>query len=168
MSTTETTSKPAPPPKDETPPAKPPRPLNPREQAEQTLIEAFPTIDKSIVRAVLTASGGQMEPAFNALLEMTDPDAAQREPAPAPAPTMPPRPARTAPNAKPQTQLEADEMYARQLAEHYNNTAPRQQQQPPVDRYNSNLPGSRSGRPGQSPDPDDYHWRSFIDGESIA
>lgn len=163
MSAADTASKPAPPPKDEAPPAKPPRPLNPREQAEQTLIEAFPTIDKSVVRAVLTASGGQLEPAFNALLEMTDPDAAKREPPP---PAMPPRPARALQSTQQQTQLEADEMYARQLAEHYNNSSPRQQQPhpQPLDRHNSNLPGSRSGRPGQNPNPDDYQWRSFIDG----
>lgn len=159
MSAAETTAKPAPPPKDETPPAKPPRPLNPREQAEQTLIEAFPTIDKSVVKAVLTASGGQLEPAFNALLEMTDPEAAQRE---EPRPAMPPRPARGPATTQQRSQMEADEMYARQLAEHYNATTPRQH---PSDRYNSNLQGSRPGRPGQNPDPEDYHWRSFIDGE---
>lgn len=160
MSATDTTTKPTPPPKDDVPPAKPPRPLNPREQAEQMLEEAFPTIDKTVIRAILTASGGQTEPAFNALLQMTDPDAAQREPPP---PAMPPRPARTAPTPRQQTQLEADEMYARQLAEHYNNTAPQPQRQP-KDRNNSNLPGSRPGRPGQNPNPDDYQWRSFIDG----
>lgn len=49
-------------------PPHPPRPLNPQEQAESTLREAFPTIDAAVVRAVLTASGGQVEPAFNALL----------------------------------------------------------------------------------------------------
>lgn len=42
--------------------------MSPREQAEQTLREAFPTIEASVVRAVLVASGGQVEPAFNALL----------------------------------------------------------------------------------------------------
>lgn len=157
MSATEGAPKPAPPPKDENPPAKPPRPLNPREQAEQTLREAFPTIDPGVIRAVLTASGGQLEPAFNALLEMTDPDAAQREPPP---PAMPPRPTRQPPAATHQSQLEADEMYARQLAEHYN--SPAVQNTP--NRYNENLPGSRPGRPGQNPNPDDYHWRSFIDG----
>ncbi|KAJ9650995.1 ubiquitin-binding protein cue5 [Neophaeococcomyces mojaviensis] len=156
MSATEGAPKPAPPPKDENPPAKPPRPLNPREQAEQTLREAFPTIDPGVIRAVLTASGGQLEPAFNALLEMTDPDAAQREPPP---PAMPPRPTRQPPAATHQSQLEADEMYARQLAEHYN--SPAVQNTP--NRYNENLPGSRPGRPGQNPNPDDYHWRSFID-----
>lgn len=49
-------------------PPQPPRPLNPRQQAENTLKEAFPTIDAAVVRAVLTASGGQLEPAFHALL----------------------------------------------------------------------------------------------------
>lgn len=49
-------------------PAKPPRPLSPQQQAENTLKEAFPSIDAAVVKAVLRASGGQVEPAFNALL----------------------------------------------------------------------------------------------------
>lgn len=49
-------------------PPKPPRPSNPLQQAENTLKEAFPSIDPSVVRAVLRASGGNVEPAFNALL----------------------------------------------------------------------------------------------------
>lgn len=49
-------------------PPKPPRPMNPQQQAENTLKEAFPAIDASVVRAVLRASGGNVEPAFNALL----------------------------------------------------------------------------------------------------
>ncbi|CZT40112.1 related to CUE5 Protein containing a CUE domain that binds ubiquitin, which may facilitate intramolecular monoubiquitination [Rhynchosporium secalis] len=97
-------------------PAKPPRPLSPQQQAENTLKEAFPSIDAAVVKAVLMASGGRVEPAFNALLGMSDPDAV-REPTP---PPQPPRP--TAPRAvgsTPQSQLESDEQYARQLAEHY-------------------------------------------------
>ena len=43
-------------------------PLDPRAQAEATLREAFPAIDAAVVKAVLMASGGQVEPAFNALL----------------------------------------------------------------------------------------------------
>lgn len=130
--------------------------MSPREQAENTLKEAFPTIDPGVVRAVLTASGGNVEPAFAALLEMSDPDAAQREQPP----PRPPRPAQK-PTAE-MSQLEADEMYARQLAEQYDSSRPTQSR----DRYNSDLPGSRPGRPGAHPDPDDpqYHWRSFIDG----
>jgi hypothetical protein len=51
-------------------PAKPPRPLSPQQQAENTLKEAFPSIDAAVVKAVLRASGGRVEPAFNALLGM--------------------------------------------------------------------------------------------------
>ncbi|KAK5250236.1 ubiquitin-binding protein cue5 [Exophiala xenobiotica] len=94
ISTPTKTSKPEtlpslPPKDDAAPPTKPPRPMSPREQAELTLKEAFPTIDTNVIRAVLAASGGHVEPAFNALLGMTDPDS-QREPEP---PARPPRPA---------------------------------------------------------------------------
>jgi hypothetical protein len=53
---------------EEAAPPKPPRPLSPQQQAENTLKEAFPSIDAAVVKAVLQASGGQVEPAFNALL----------------------------------------------------------------------------------------------------
>ena len=39
-----------------------------QDTAEQTLREAFPAIEASVIKAVLVASGGQVEPAFNALL----------------------------------------------------------------------------------------------------
>lgn len=55
---------------EEAPPAKPPRPMSPQAQAENTLIEAFPSVDAKVVKAVLVASGGKVEPAFNALLSM--------------------------------------------------------------------------------------------------
>jgi hypothetical protein len=42
--------------------------MDPQQQAETTLIEAFPDIDAKVVKAVLLASGGKVEPAFNALL----------------------------------------------------------------------------------------------------
>ncbi|KAH0565834.1 hypothetical protein GP486_000756 [Trichoglossum hirsutum] len=105
---------------EELPPPKPPRPLSPRQQAEATLQEAFPSIDAAVIKAVLTAGGGQIEPAFNALLGMSDPDS-QTEPIP---PPKPPRPVRSlvdpgSETSTPQNQIEADEMYARQLAEHY-------------------------------------------------
>ncbi len=51
---------------------------------------------------------------------MSDPDAIQQEPTP---PPQPPRPAQRAANTTAQSQLEADEQYARQLAEHYNGQA---------------------------------------------
>ncbi|KAK4945174.1 ubiquitin-binding protein cue5 [Elasticomyces elasticus] len=161
--TSRTEALPNPPPKDEpAPPSKPPRPLSPREQAENTLKEAFPTIDAAVVRAVLTASGGNVEPAFNALLGMSDPDS-QREPEP---PAKPPRPAAQTPTSTKTSQLEADELYARQLAEHYSGGGRQEpQRRDPRQRFNEDLPGSRAGqgRPGASPNPDDVPWRTFID-----
>lgn len=97
------------------PPPQPPRPLNPRQQAENTLKDAFPAIDAVVVRAVLTASGGQIEPAFNALLGMSDPDSQQE----APPPPQPPRALLASKNGGTQSQLAADEAYARRLAEQY-------------------------------------------------
>ncbi|KAI0395985.1 hypothetical protein F5Y17DRAFT_162296 [Xylariaceae sp. FL0594] len=99
------------------PPAQPPRPVSAQQSNEQILKEAFPNIDLAVIKAVLLASGGQIDPAFNALLSMSDPDAVKSdatEPAP---PPPPPRPV----NRPVLTQLEADELYARQLADHYDN-----------------------------------------------
>lgn len=62
------TEKPKPGAGEDAPPPKPPRPLAPEQQAENTLREAFPSIDAAVVKAVLRASGGRVEPAFNALL----------------------------------------------------------------------------------------------------
>lgn len=121
----------------DTPPAappKPPRPLGPKEHAENTLKEAFPSIEASVVKAVLVASNWNVERAFNALLGMfsvhatlrhrltlflstgmTDPTA-QEDMVP---PPKPPRPSQQATSTT-RSQLEADELYARQLAERYN------------------------------------------------
>lgn len=137
--------------------------MSAREQAEITLREAFPSIDAGVVRAVLTASRGEVEPAFNALLGMSDPDS-QREAEPTP-PAKPPRPAQQ-PTSTKLSQMEADELYARQLAEQYNASPQRQQPQrrDPTSRFNEDLPGSRVGKPGANPNPDDVPWRSFVDG----
>lgn len=55
---------------EDAPPPKPPRPMSPQAQAEATLIEAFPSMDSKVIKAILVASGGKVEPAFNALLSM--------------------------------------------------------------------------------------------------
>lgn len=103
---------------DETPPPKPPRPVTEQQKNEAILKEAFPSIELSVIKAVLIASGGRIDPAFNALLGMSDPDALQHDADDEmPPPPQPPRPA----NA--QSQLEADEAYARRLAEHYESAA---------------------------------------------
>ncbi|KAL1995049.1 hypothetical protein VTN49DRAFT_1236 [Thermomyces lanuginosus] len=105
------------PPKTEVPPPKPPRPLSPRQQAEETLKEAFPTVEAAVIRAVLTASDYNIERSFHALLGMTDPKAQAELPPPPPA--KPPRPV----TSTTRSQLEQDERLARQLAEHYNGPA---------------------------------------------
>jgi hypothetical protein len=55
-------------PTNEAAPPKPPRPLTEAQKNELILKEAFPTVDQGIIKAVLRASGGNVEPAFNALL----------------------------------------------------------------------------------------------------
>jgi hypothetical protein len=47
--------------------------MSPQQQSQNTLIEAFPDIDSNVIKAVLVASGGKVEPAFNALLSMLAP-----------------------------------------------------------------------------------------------
>lgn len=147
------------------PPPKPPRPMSEAQKNQITLKEAFPTVDDGVIKAILRASGGQVEPAFNALLgvlrakmsiirermltmklEMTDPDAVRNEPQEVP-PQQPPRPSRS--------QIEADELYARQLAEHYDN----------VGAYEARTSGrGGNGRTRSQPDYDgDERERSFID-----
>lgn len=145
---------------EEIPPQKPPRPTSPQQQAENTLIEAFPSIDTKVVKAVLIASGGKVEPAFNALLGMSDPDFRPDEAAAAP--PQPPRPVQQ--QRRPQNQLEADELYARQLAEQYNNQ--HQQQYSAArgqTRYNQREEQQR--RPNQQRPPYDEEDRehSFFD-----
>ncbi|KAK9382170.1 uncharacterized protein V2V93DRAFT_366646 [Kockiozyma suomiensis] len=105
---------------EEHPPPPPPRPLSPFSQAQHTLEEAFPSIDKAVIKAVLIASGGQVDPAFNALLSMSDPGFK---------PDLPPRPngntmpLRHEPSAH--KQLLEDEALARKLAKEINSVPPR-------------------------------------------
>lgn len=174
----ETVTKPSDPPKpasaDPPPPAKPPRPLSPREQAEKTLVEAFPSIDVPVVKAVLSASGGNVEPAFDALLGMTDPDS-QKD---APPPAKPPRPDQQSriPTSTAQSQLEADEMYARQLHEHYSSTNRQQRQtQNPTDGQDSVQPRTQGEEQREHSFLDDdlpvireNIWKGFIETQSTV
>ncbi|KAL8645789.1 MAG: hypothetical protein Q9210_006514 [Variospora velana] len=133
---------------DDVAPPKPPRPANPLQQPENTLKEAFPSIDPSVVRAVLRAS------------EMSDPDAQRDEAVPPPQPPRWP----IAPTATAQSQLAADEQYARQLAEHYNGAAayvtPRGSSR---GRQNQPMTGSTRIDPRQHEAYNDDRERSFID-----
>lgn len=139
---------------EEIPPAKPARPNSPTAHSEHTLIEAFPSIDAKVVKAVLMASGGKLEPAFNALLGMSDPDF-KPEDAELQPPPQPPRPQR-----QPRNQMEADEMYARQLAEQYNAQA---QGGRGVTGYNQREPARRGPNAQRPPYDEDDRERSFLD-----
>jgi hypothetical protein len=69
--TTSATSKPLPATVEDEEGPKPPKPQRPASEAqnnEMILKEAFPGVDLGVIKAVLRASGGQVEPAFNALL----------------------------------------------------------------------------------------------------
>jgi len=144
---------------EEAPPPKPPRPLTEVQKNQQILKEAFPSIDIAVIKAVLTASGGRVEPAFNALLEMTDPDAAQKDLPPPP----PPRPVAqpVGPTSTAHAQLRADEEYARRLAEHFDSVGAYEA------RTSNNRPyGGPRGRQqtGLRPnEPYDDREHSFID-----
>ncbi|KAK3905350.1 hypothetical protein C8A05DRAFT_12806 [Staphylotrichum tortipilum] len=158
-------------PSDDVPPPKPPRPVSEAQKNQQMLKEAFPSVDDSVIRAVLSASGGRIESAFNALLEMTDPDAAERDRPPPP----PPRPAAepVGPTSTEQSQLEADELYARQLAEHYENVGSYEARTSNQHRQHRAGGGGRGGagamprgrqQTGLSPQDDPYdREHSFID-----
>ncbi|RGP64123.1 hypothetical protein FLONG3_9669 [Fusarium longipes] len=140
-------------PTNETVPPKPPRPVPEAQQNENILKEAFPSVEMSVIKAVLRASGGRVEPAFNALLEMTDPDAAQNEPADVP-PPQPPRPQ----NRSQMSQMEADELYARQLAEHYDNVGAYENR-----TANRGVNDGRQRQGQQGPEWGDDREHSFID-----
>lgn len=57
---------------DEKLPTPPPRPVSPFSQISKTLKEAFPTIEDKLITAVIIASQGNLDPAFNALLYISD------------------------------------------------------------------------------------------------
>ena len=70
------------------------------------LKEAFPDVDVTVIKAVLHASGGQVQVAFDALLGMSDPDF---QPNAGPAAVMAPE------DEERRRQVEADENLARQM-----------------------------------------------------
>jgi hypothetical protein len=131
-------------------PPKPPRPVDPMQRAETTLIEAFPTIEHKIIRAVLVASGGKVEPAFNALLGMSDPDFRAED-------VPPPQPPRTV-RREPVSQLEADEAYARQLAEEYDDAGQRTRTS-----YNQREPARRGPNQQRLDYDSEDRERTFLD-----
>ena len=92
---------------------------------------------------------------------MTDPDAAKDDDQP---PPQPPRPAQqpAQPSSTPLNQLEADELYARQLAEHYENVGAYEART--ANRGPGQAPG-RQQQQGMHPQQDQDREHSFMDDE---
>lgn len=146
---------------DDSPPPKPPRPMTEQQKNEAILKEAFPGIEPSVIKAVLIASGGRIDPAFNALLAMSDPDAVQPDAEDDQPPPQPPRPQQ---QQSAQSQLEADEAYARRLAEHYETAAYEARTANTRELPSSRAGGRPGGRGGQTGlKPNELSERSFID-----
>ncbi|CUM46523.1 uncharacterized protein AC631_03794 [Debaryomyces fabryi] len=93
-------------------PAPPPRPISPLTQIKQDLKDAFPNIEEKIITAVLIASQGNPDPAFNALLYISDPSVEAE--IPEPAPPVPSKPVHTQKNT-----LTDDELLARKLQKEF-------------------------------------------------
>ena len=96
---------------------------------------------------------------------MSDPDS-QREPTP---PHQPPRPQPTVRNTPVQTQLEADALYARRLAEQYNvssayETEPYSPRSSSKDQREPRLPRKKKETGLKANEMYDDRERSFIDG----
>lgn len=115
---------------EENPPSLPSRRTAPAAEKEtpqenpifKQLKEAFPNLEDKYIKAVIIASQGAVDPAFNALLYLSDPESEKdielpSEPLTSDAPQLPAR--------RKQTQLEQDELLARQLDQQYNKTRQR-------------------------------------------
>lgn len=135
------------------------------------LKEAFPNLEDKSIKAVIIASQGAVDPAFNALLYLSDPESGRDIELPSePVTTQPPE----LPARRRQSQLEQDEMLARQLDQQYNKTRQRPRHQRPVDgereAYRQRLRDRQ--RRGQQPltpeeqrelEGDDDSWAQFME-----
>lgn len=131
-------------------PPKPARPLSPFAEKQLILTEAFPSIEVNVVRAILIAAQGQLDPAFNGLLSLTDSayevDESQFETVSQPPPRSATPRGQQRTQERQQTQMEEDERLAQMLAGEERGIASGQHR-------------TRGGYPGQEPVDD----RSFFD-----
>ena len=98
------------------------------------------------------------------LTGMSDPSSVEQEPPP---PPQPPRPVPNTRSTGPRDQVESDALYARQLSEHYNQTAQRQGQLDSSRDYRGQDPRMprQTREAGLKPNElYDDRERSFIDG----
>ncbi|KAK6463312.1 hypothetical protein DFJ63DRAFT_341218 [Scheffersomyces coipomensis] len=101
-------------------PPQPPRPVDPITQITNELKDAFPNIEDKFITAVLIASQGQLDPAFNALLYISDPSFKPEIPIPQTHTVAPPVPAKSVSASNPHA-LSEDEILARRLQKEFEN-----------------------------------------------
>lgn len=99
---------------DEAAPPQPPRPVDPITKITTELKDAFPGIDEKYITAVLIASQGEVDPAFNALLYISDPSFKPEIPVPSLG-----TPKGPAPSSRKGTTLTDDELLARKLQKEF-------------------------------------------------
>ncbi|KAI5784564.1 hypothetical protein EDC01DRAFT_631877 [Geopyxis carbonaria] len=159
---------------DEIPPPQPPRPISLEQKNQNTLEEVFPTIEAAIIKAVLVASGGQLDPAFNALLSqthfscanggMSDPSAVEQSQTQSPLPdtsidsTLQIHAPVENITTTPRDQLNSDALYAQRLQEQYGDAIRQSQRVGNKDA----LPPTNRHRNDDS-DNDDYYYDSDKD-----
>lgn len=139
------------------PPAPPPRPLSPASQLTKTLKEAFPNIEDKLITAVIIASQGNLDPAFNALLYISDPSFK---------PTIEVNAQPINEKSKPDSTLTDDELLARQLQKEFEkeDRKRRQKHQERQRRSNQQQQQRRYDDDDESPDEFDQIKESFTQG----
>lgn len=127
---------------DEGAPPPPRRPVSPLSQIKQDLRDAFPQVEEKYITAVLIASGGQAEPAFNGLLSLLDPSIV-----PVLAPVVPVK------QAKPATD---DELLARQLQKEFDREERHRRRSQPHAKHAPRQPRSRRAEDDSDDSPDEF------------
>ncbi|QPG73669.1 hypothetical protein FOA43_000982 [Brettanomyces nanus] len=100
-------------------PPMPKRPISPTEKVIQDLRDAFPGLEDKYLKMALIASQGQLDPAFNALLFLSDPNSDIHVPSPHSGPDENEKVSAMKAQSSRQRQLETDEAFARRLAREY-------------------------------------------------
>ena len=126
------------------------------------LKEAFPGIEEKYVKAVIIASQGALVPAFNALLYLSDPSFENEAP-------LPSQPTTTPAVRRQLTQMEQDEILARQLDEQFNKPRhqrgdenERQARQRRIRQREQEF-NNRARRSGEGVDEDEDFLSQFVD-----
>lgn len=139
--------------KEEDAPPPPPRPVSPVTQITKDLKDAFPNIEDKYITAVLVASEGKLDPAFNALLYISDPSFKPEIPVPTTSSAPPPPP----------KGLTDDEKLARQLQKEFEKEDRRQRAARSA-RKHGRAPPARQQDEEESPDEFEQIKETFTQG----